>query len=140
MNGYRKSDLRALAEGKLRDARILLDAQSWANAYYLAGYSVEIALKACIAVQIRAESIPDRRLIEEAYRHDLAGLVRTAGLARELRDKQDSNADFAANWAVTLRWTVDSRYEATDAFTAQALIDAIAKTPHGVLPWIRMYW
>ena len=42
-------DLQDLAELRIKEARILLDAGSYPGAFYLAGYSVECALKACIA-------------------------------------------------------------------------------------------
>jgi HEPN domain-containing protein len=42
-------DLQKLAEDRLLDAEALLAAGRWSAAYYLAGYAVECAIKACIA-------------------------------------------------------------------------------------------
>jgi len=58
--GYKRADLRANAQAKLDDAELLLENKKFANAYYLAGYAVEIGLKACIAAHISAETIPVR--------------------------------------------------------------------------------
>ncbi len=44
-----KADLEALAETRLEDSIFLLQAGRSSSAYYLAGYAVELALKACIA-------------------------------------------------------------------------------------------
>lgn len=54
-----RSDLQRLAETRLREARTLFEAGHYAGAYYLAGYVVELSLKACIAKQFKAEVIPD---------------------------------------------------------------------------------
>jgi HEPN domain-containing protein len=44
-----RADLQSLSNLRLADARALLSAGRFAAAYYLAGYAVECALKACIA-------------------------------------------------------------------------------------------
>lgn len=44
--GYSRLDLRANAQAKLDDAVMLCKTGRYSNAYYLAGYSVEIGLKA----------------------------------------------------------------------------------------------
>jgi HEPN domain-containing protein len=97
----------------------------YSNAYYLAGYAVEMALKACIAAQIAAETIPDKELLKGILSHQFSGLVGLAGLRGELRDSQQKDPDFEANWAVVSDWSPDARYELTDPTSAQTLIEAI---------------
>jgi hypothetical protein len=41
-----KSELELLAQEKLDDAAALIAGNRWSSGYYLAGYSVELALKA----------------------------------------------------------------------------------------------
>lgn len=41
-------DFRQLAGLRIAEAKVLLDNNLYAGAYYLAGYAVECALKACI--------------------------------------------------------------------------------------------
>ncbi len=48
-----------LAAAKCEDATLLLAHARFSSAYYLAGYALELALKACIAKQFAAEVIPD---------------------------------------------------------------------------------
>lgn len=48
-NGMDRTQLQQLAELRLRDADALLAARQWAAAYYLLGYCIECALKACVA-------------------------------------------------------------------------------------------
>ena len=45
----KRRDLRELALLRLKEAQVLLANGCWSGAYYLAGYAVECALKACIA-------------------------------------------------------------------------------------------
>jgi HEPN domain-containing protein len=140
-NGYRRVDLQTLAMAKLQDAKVLLDAGSYSNAYYIAGYSIELALKACISRQIQSETLPDPKFIREVYAgHDLTKLVKLAGLGRAHKDRQDSSPDFAASWAIVVEWSPDTRYIHTDKYSAQVLIEAIQNPENGVLPWIRNYW
>lgn len=138
--GHKRNDLRALAQAKLDDATILLQNRRFANAYYLAGYAVELALKACIAAQFTVDTIPDKSFVNKIYEHDPKLLVKLAGLASELEKQEDSDLNFAANWAIVAQWTEASRYEATDSISAQALLGAIADTNSGVLAWIKKYW
>jgi HEPN domain-containing protein len=44
-----RKDLQKLAAIRLKEAKLLLAANAPDGAYYLAGYAVECALKACIA-------------------------------------------------------------------------------------------
>jgi putative lipase involved disintegration of autophagic bodies len=138
--GYKRADLQAHAQAKLDDALLLLGNGRYSNAYYLAGYAVEIALKACIAAQFAADVIPDKGFVNSIYQHSLKNLVGAAGLSAEHRDEQDRDSNFAANWALVAQWSPDNRYDSTDAMTAQAMITAIADPKSGVLKWIKAYW
>ena len=123
--GLKRTDLQANALGKIDDAIILLRHGRHSNAYYLEGYAIELALKACIAAQIVAETIPDRSLMKNVISHDLKGLLGIAGLSRAHKDESDRNAEFAGYWAYTVEWSPESRYEAKDIMSAQYLIQAI---------------
>ena len=138
--GLKRSDLQAHAQAKLDDAIILLQNSRFSNAYYLAGYAVELGLKACISRQMVAETIPDRTLIGKVFSHDPRTLVGLAGLARQLQEQEDNDPNFAANWALAARWTPDSRYEPVEQAKAQTLISAISDPTSGVLQWIKMHW
>jgi AbiV family abortive infection protein len=138
--GLTRADLRANAQAKLEDAKLLLQNNRFSNAYYLAGYAIEIGLKACIAAQIAAETIPDKALLKKILDHNFIVLVGLAGLATALKGQQDKDADFAANWAVISEWSPDTRYDAMDPTSAQTFIMAIDDPKSGVLRWIKTYW
>jgi hypothetical protein len=62
-----RSDFQKLAMDRIADAKALLAAKRWAGAYYLAGYAVECALKACVLVRLTAEAeviFEDKRYAE----------------------------------------------------------------------------
>lgn len=122
-----------MAEARPGDARLLLEHRRASNAYDLAGYSVEIALKASIARQIAADTIPDKDLIRNVYSHEFMKLVGLAGLSGELRREQPRDRTFAVHWAVADEWLPDARYRSYTMFEAQALLDAIEDAEHGVM-------
>jgi HEPN domain-containing protein len=61
MGGVNRKDLQFLARARLTEARALLDAGHPDGAYYLAGYAVECALKACIAKATQRHEFPDKK-------------------------------------------------------------------------------
>ena len=66
-----KEDLEALSETRLQDAILLLESGRASSAYYLAGYAVELALKACIAKSFHPNAIPDKAFVNEIYTQQL---------------------------------------------------------------------
>jgi hypothetical protein len=50
------------------------------GAYYLAGYSVECALKVCIAKATQRHDFPDKNKAEASYSHKFKELLKVAGL------------------------------------------------------------
>jgi HEPN domain-containing protein len=138
--GYKRADLQANAQAKLDDAIMLLTHRRYTNAYYLAGYAVEVGLKACVAVQISAETIPDRSFFRSFLTHRQRELIGLAGLAGALKAEEDRDQNFATNWAVACEWEPDARYETIDPTSAQLLVSAIADPNSGVLRWIKTHW
>ena len=136
-----RSDLQLLATMRLGDANALLKARRYSAAYYLAGYAVECALKACIAKQTRKHTFPpDRRTVEKLYTHDLGGLAKEANLEIEIRSHSLTDTAFGDNWAITKDWSERARYQRRSHADARDLIEAIADPAHGVLAWLRQRW
>jgi HEPN domain-containing protein len=67
--------LQALADARVADARTLLNAKRFDAAYYLAGYAIECALKACIATKTERHDFPDKDFARDVYTHNLVDLV-----------------------------------------------------------------
>lgn len=138
--GMKRQDLRSMAEAKIEDAALLLRSGRCSSSYYLAGYSIEFALKACIASQMARDVIPDKEFIAKVYQHKLTELVKLAGLEKSRNDLAKSDKEFDANWGITKEWTPESRYEVKQTADAQYLIDAITDNDHGVMQWIKKHW
>lgn len=133
--------LQQLAESRIQDAAALLAAGRWAGAYYLAGYAVECALKACIARLTTQDDFPPKvKFVQDCYSHAVEKLLKAAGLKPDLDAATAANVVLYGNWEIAKDWDEATRYEQKTQADAQALYDAITNTPDGILPWIRVRW
>jgi HEPN domain-containing protein len=135
-----RTDLQRIAVVHLDAAKSLLESRHWGPAYYLAGYSVECGLKACIARQFREHDFPNQKIVNASYTHKLVELVKTAGLEQQLRAAEVFSDDFKVNWATVKDWSEQSRYEERSEADAKGIIGAIDARPNGVLEWIMQHW
>ena len=104
-----RSDLQRISEKRLKEAKILLDAGEHAGAYYLAGYAVECALKACIAKKFREHEFPDKAFVNSVYSHDFHELLNHAGLGNDPEIAPKSK--LWDRWSIVKRWKETTRYE-----------------------------
>ena len=136
-----RREFKQLAKVRLEEAKSLLDRGHFDGAYYLSGYVVECALKACIAKLTKKDDFPPtRRFVEESYTHQLGTLVKTARLEEQLEQEEIKDRDFESNWARVKRWTEQSRYERHSETESRELFTAIAEKEHGVLQWVKRFW
>ena len=136
-----RSDLQSLSRQRRREAAALLRARHFPGAYYLVGYAVECALKACIARQTRRFDFPSKQIAQKVFVHDLEVLVKLAGLMPDLERDLRANASLQLNWAIVKDWSEESRY-LLGITRAQALdlYSACTSRRTGVLPWVRQRW
>jgi HEPN domain-containing protein len=137
-----RAQLRQLAEDRILDAERLLTGGRWAGAYYLAGYAVECGLKACIMVHVDTSGaiFQDKKFSEKCWTHDLEDLLALANLTPTLDADATANAALSVNWTTAKVWSETSRYLQKTQLQAQAMYDAVANNPDGVLAWIRLRW
>ena len=135
-----RSDLQRLSSARIREARILFDAGEFSGAYYLAGYSIECALKACFAKTVKRFDFPERDRAGKVFTHRLLDLSKLAGLETELNAATKANPQLGGGWLLVCNWTEESRYSAWTKDDAEAIVDAIANRKDGVLPWIKQRW
>ena len=134
-----RSGFRQLTDVRVAEAKALLDAGMWDGAYYLAGYAVEFALKACIAKLTRAEDFPPRET-RDYYTHDVARLRKSAGLDAARKAEAGANPTFQTYWLVAESWDEESRYARKSEVEAQDLYQAVTDPTNGALQWIRGHW
>jgi HEPN domain-containing protein len=131
-----------LAKLRLGDAKALLSRKRWSAAYYLCGYAVECALKACL-LRYLGESdaiFGDReylRKLADCWTHKLTVLVKLAGLEAKFGAAQGKNLRLKEFWGVTAKWDETSRYQERNEAEARELYDAISNDPDGVFQWLK---
>jgi HEPN domain len=137
-----RADLQQLAEDRVLDALALLNAGRWSGAYYLAGYAVECALKACLAKQTGLHDFPDKALAQRAFTHNVVELLDLAGLRLQLRldTTPAANPALGVNWQHVKDWDERTRYQQMTEAQALSLYHAVTDTSNGVLPWIKGHW
>jgi len=140
MSLLNRRKLKELALTRLSDAKLLMKGKRYDGAYYVCGYVVECALKACIAKQTKRSDFPDKNTVEASYTHSLTKLVGIAGLKPQLDTEAAADRIFEQNWGIVKDWSENSRYQKHAQQEAQALYEAIVDNTHGVLQWIRRHW
>jgi len=133
-----RKDFQELSKIRLREASALLKLGLFDGAYYLAGYAVECALKACIAKATRRGEFPDKKKVESSHTHNLRDLIRVAGLDEAYLEQASKDADFRTNWDVVQTWSEQSRYRRQRPESARILLSAVSDRPHGVISWIKL--
>ena len=137
-----RSDFQKISRLRVKEAKALLDNSYPAGAYYLMGYAVECALKACIAKQTKQYDFPPKPSIVNAiYKHDLKELVSHAELKSKLEHEIETNPIFEAYWNIIEDWSEQFRYSDSILMsTARDLYRACTARKNGVLSWLKKWW
>ncbi|MFZ0801736.1 MAG: DNA-binding protein [Terriglobales bacterium] len=134
-----RKDFQRLAELRAREAGALLRTRNPMGSYYLSGYAVECALKACIAKQAgRHEFPPKPDYVRRQYTHDLKELLRLADLQQQLDEDMERSPALAKNWSIVKTWDENARYQVS-GLNGRDFYDAIIGSD-GVLLWIKQRW
>ncbi|MBI3209103.1 MAG: HEPN domain-containing protein [Candidatus Solibacter usitatus] len=133
-----RATLERVSELRLCDAEALLAAGRWDAAYYLLGYVVECALKACVAKRFRLHEVPERKLLSVFYTHDLDELLRASEVKSEFDRNAKVNPGVAFNWNIVLDWSPDARYDVNKTESqARELYTAVTDCDSGVWTWLK---
>jgi HEPN domain-containing protein len=135
-----RKEFQTLSRIRLREARALAELGMHDGAYYLAGYSVECALKACIAKATLRHDFPDKKTVDLSYTHNLRGLLGVAKLEKALVDESNRDPDFRNSWDIVQLWSEHSRYSTHQATSANKFLEAVGNRKHGILRWIKLHW
>ncbi|MGC4006130.1 MAG: HEPN domain-containing protein [Pirellulales bacterium] len=135
-----RDEFQILAGERIRDAEALINAGRWSGAYYLSGYAVEFALKACIAKLTREHDFPDAKFAQKVFTHDNEALLRAAGLDNDRDAAAQTDSAFADNWLLLKDWNEAARYREWSESQARNLYRAVIDASNGILPWITRRW
>jgi hypothetical protein len=137
--------LQKLAKTRLIDAKALLGRKRWSGSYYLCGYVIECALKACLLRYLGESDAIFKdpgylKRLAGCWTHDLDYLVTLAGLAADFGAARGSNKILEVNWGTTQKWNERSRYEEKTEKDARDLYEAVSNRTDGVFQWIQSRW
>ena len=110
-----RSDIEKLAAQKLAAAQLLIDHSMCDDAYYLAGYAIELNLKALVCKTLRIDDFfTFNKGAKEMYRpfktHSYFELLLLSGIYPEYMAAY-SDPDFVAKWSIISSWSEESRYK-----------------------------
>ncbi len=140
-----RKKLQGLAKTRLQDAKALIGRKRWSGAYYLCGYVVECALKACLLRHLGESGavFGDQQYLKklaDCWTHDLVKLVSLAGLEADFGAARGANPALDVFWSTAKEWKETARYEEKTEREARALYEAVSHNPDGVFRWIRSRW
>ena len=140
-----RKQLQNLAKARLKDAKALLGRRRWSGAYYLCGYVIECALKACLLGHLGESGavFGDHNYLKklmECWTHDLVKLMSLSGLEADFGMARGASPALESFWTITKEWEESSRYQDKSEAEAKLLFEAISNYPDGVFQWIQSRW
>ena len=137
-----RKDLQELSRLRLKEAEALYKAHFYDGSVYLAGYAVELALKARICRILHLREYPLSGDLGKAFKiHNLEHLRVLSGLSAEI--DVSKNKDLFDNWSIAVAWNPEQRYEPRgkyDASKAKIILTSLTSKPNGVLTWLTKRW
>lgn len=132
-----RATFKAASLARLRDARALYDAGRYDACIYLAGFALEMALKARVMKHLAIEGYPNDRFFRT---HDLDQLLMLSGLAKRV----NGEPVLLTPWSVVAdHWDPTSRYDAPGKATeriARDVLDAVSDQEGGLVSWLKTRW
>jgi len=149
-----KSELRKIAQARIKAAKILIDAGDFDYAGYTIGFVLECALKAVICKKLDLKSYPAddggvSKNIRSIFKtHDLDILQMLAGLSNKFTNTGTN--PFFTTWSASTQdyilpgnkqW-IDMRYQTNYWTEAQvkSVYNALTNKPYGILVYLRKRW
>lgn len=147
------AEIKKLAYQRLEEAEILADNQKYEGAFYLAGYSIELMLKAKICENLGIDDLFDESSqiygiseVRKAVKtHDIAVLLIFSGLRAKFDDAKslslilmETNSILFAASGKCL-WSEQSRYQPCGSQMPESVKNLITllKNEAGIVQWIK---
>lgn len=139
-----RRELKRLASVRLRESKALFNSGLYDGSRYLAGYVIELALKARICKVIDQDSYPEAGEVARSFKtHKLDDLLQLAGLQRKFEAAKIRNPNLLTNWSLVTEWTENFRYRpvgSSPKVRARDTIEALEDRNDGVFTWLKKYW
>ncbi|MBF0550580.1 MAG: HEPN domain-containing protein [Deltaproteobacteria bacterium] len=138
------SELKDLAQIRLEEAKALFNSGLYDGCCYLAGYVVELSLKACICRTLDLEDYPEQGEISKSFKiHNLDLLLKLSGLERKFEKEKTNNQTLLTNWSLITEWSEGWRYKpigTNPKLRAESIISSLEDEPNGVFTWLKKHW
>lgn len=134
------AELKLLAKERVAEAAVLHSNGHYPGCYYLAGYGVELSLKAVICRRLNVEmyngSITND--VAKLFKiHKIDHLIILAGLQSDLARDKNNDPSLSVAWTFIVDWSEHSRYEI--GCIEQKAKDLL-KSVNIFLIWIEQHW
>ena len=115
-----------MAQARLEDAEVLLQAGRFDSAVYLCGYAIELALKARICLNLNWKEYPFSKAEFQKYQsfrtHELEILLHISGAEAIVKNK------YFKEWSDVSTWDPEMRYMPVGSTSQQYAQDMISAT------------
>lgn len=139
-----RMELKELAKTRLQEAKLLYNRGLYDGSCYLAGYVLEMALKARICKVLDVADYPDTGEISRSFKtHNLIALLRLAGLQRRLDTAIATNPNLLQSGSLIVEWTEEFRYSpigSSSQVRARAILSAVDDKKDGIFTWLKKHW
>lgn len=139
-----RNELKKLARKRLEEAKALFNNGHFDGACYLAGYVIELGLKARICKLLDVNQYIDSGELSKSFKtHKLDDLLILAGLDKKFQAAKAANITLFANWSIVTKWNESFRYlpiGTNNKVRTKEVIEALEDSTSGVFTWITKHW
>ncbi|MEM7531492.1 MAG: HEPN domain-containing protein [Chloroflexota bacterium] len=139
-----KIELQDLAETRLQEAKSLYNSGLYDGCYYIAGYVIELALKARICKLLDVNEYPESGEISRSFKtHKLDTLLVLSGLRNTFLAEGTTNPRLLSNWSLITEWSEELRYSplhSSSKIDAEKILSAMEDVHNGVFVWLKKHW
>lgn len=136
------SDIRSLADSRLEEAELLSKHGFHDCAFYIAGYALELQLKAKICEHFDlpdfySQYVPRTDLAKTFLIHNLERLILLSGLNAKFEAEKVASTDFDNYWYTVMQWSEKSRYNLIGTQTLKEVTDFLDSIKI-IIEWIKI--
>jgi HEPN domain len=136
------NDITELADWRLEEADYLCKGGYFDGAFYLAGYAVELYLKAKIAenldvIDFYSQYAPKSDLSKTFLIHNLERLVLLSGLQTKFNAAKGTDTILDDSWMIVSNWSEKSRYD-IKGLHSENEVNEFINALNFIIKWIKM--
>lgn len=155
LNLKTEAEIISLSENKLRAAELLMSNNFFDDAYYIAGYALELILKAKICKTLLIpdffdfENAKSRKLpigktkrgeSDNLYKpfkvHDYEQLIILSGFYVQFSEKITSDLEFSADWSIVSKWDENLRYAVNNS---KPDVESFIQSLKNIILWLKQF-